>query len=199
MTTVSRVIVPITILIAVGSALAGQAPDFCSSQWYDQLEKVRSVETAQFIERRTEETNVAVSPPKSWKVEHLYFKDTLLGHPILVLYRFDLECLQLYQADYIFPLVLEDADVFKLIAAIEDKYKTKLATQYVNKMLYSNGNINDSTAINISQNGLLHFHNKNTTVSYHTTNWSWLRGWVEGKEPMCQAKKRQHDRLEEKL
>lgn len=199
MTAASRVIVPITILIAVGSALADQAPDFRSSHWYDQSEKVRAVETAQFIERRTEETNVAVSPPKRWKVEHLYFKDTLLGHSVLVLYRFDLECLQLYQADYIFPLVLDEESVFKLIAAIEDKYKTKLATQYVNKRLYSNGNINDSTEVSISQHGLLHFHNKNTVVSCQTTNWSWLRGWVEGKEPMCQAKRRQHDRLKEKM
>lgn len=199
MTMHRRIILPLIATLAVGTALASQAPDFRSSYWYDSVDKVRAAERAQFVERRSEELNIAVSPPTPWRVEHLYFRDTLLGHSVLVLYRFDLECRQLYQADYIFPRVLGDQAVLKLVAAIEDKYKIKLETQYINDVLFSSGDISDSTAVNINQNGMLHFHNRNTTVSYRTRNWSWMGGWVEGKEPMCPGKKQRHERLKEKL
>ena len=141
---------------------------------------------------------IAVDPPKPWEVEHLYYKDTLLGKPVLVLYRFDLVCRQLYQGEYIFEHVLDKREVLQLVAAIEDKYKVKLRTQYINDDMFSGGQLNESTSVQIIKGGHRHFYTNNTVIYFHTNNFHWLGGWQAGTEPTCRGKK-WHELLKEKL
>lgn len=174
-------------------------PHFRNAKWYDTIDEVRAKEKAQFIEYRKEELNVAVDPPKPWKVEHLYYKDTLLGMPVLVLYRFDLDCGQLYRGEYIFEKILDDREIFKLVAAIEDKYKIQLDVQNTSEKLFVNGKLNESTFVQINRDGQLHFYINNTVIYYRTNNFGWMSGWKEGTEPTCPKKSMQLELLKEKL
>ncbi len=174
-------------------------PHFRNARWYDSIDRVKAKEKSQFVEYRKEELNVAVDPPKPWKVEHLYYKDTLLGKPVLVLYRFDLDCRQLGVGEYIFYEILEDREIYKLVDAIENKYKIELNTRYLNKKMFSNGKLNEATYVNISQYGHLHFYTKNSIISFRTNNYNYFLGWKKGTEPTCPEKSRKRELLKEKL
>lgn len=185
-------------VLAHESGYAAPESHFRGFKWYETLETVRATETASFVELRTNEMNVAVSPPVPWKVEHLYYRDVLDGKPVLVLYRFDLECKQLYEGNYIFERQLDDQDILKLVSALEDKYKVKLSVRSFGDEFHVSGLINDRTAVEIYKEGLLHFFTNNTVVSFHTTNWAWI-GWREGTEPKCNDKNQSHEALKKKL
>ena len=178
-----------------------QEPHFRNVRWYDTLTHVKEAETARFLEHRKQETNVAVTSPKPWPVEHLYYEDYLLDKHVLILYRFDLECRQLFEAGYIFDEVLDDVSLFKIIDAIQVKYDVELQTATFEKPKFftATGDLNDETKIVINQYGRLHFHNNNTVVYFETTNYSWLGGWVEGTEPKCPEKTETLRKLQEKL
>lgn len=174
-------------------------PHFRNVRWYDTIDVVRKKETSPFVEYRHEELNIAVDPPKPWKVEHLYYKDALLGRPVLILYRFDLNCKQLYEGGYIFDEILDDRAIYQLVAAIEDKYKIKLNTEFINEELFSGGKLNEDTSVQINQGGRLHFHSDKSVIYYQTNNFHWLGGWKEGTEPTCREKDSELERLQEKL
>ncbi|WP_431023945.1 hypothetical protein [Halomonas sp. H5] len=161
-------------------------PSFRNVSWYQTLGQVMELELAEFVEYRTEELNMAVDPPRPWSVEHLYFKDVLLERPVLILYRFDLDCQQLYQAEYVFEEVLDDRDIGHLASVIEEKYGVSLDMIYLGGMLFASGVLNGSTRVQINQYGHLHFHRNKTVVYYYTRNFHQLGGWREGTEPECQ-------------
>jgi hypothetical protein len=173
--------------------------NFRNMQWYDTIDSVKEREKSPFVEYKIQEINVAVNPPVPWKTEHLYFKDTLLGEPVLILYRFDIDCKQLYEGGYIFSKILDDYLVYRLIGAIEDKYKVELNARILDKKIYAGGKLNKDTKVYIQQNGRLHFHTKNTVIWYETNNYSWMSGWKKGAEPMCLEKDKALDRLKNKL
>ena len=186
----------VTLLICIlASSLYGAEiveTHFRNARWYDSIDRVKEKEKAQFVEYRKQELNVAVDPPKPWKVEHLYYKDTLLGKPVLVLYRFDLDCKQLYQGEYIFDEILDDRELFQLVAAIEDKYKIELAYKFYpdDGAEFWSGKLNESTSVSINKDGHLHFYTNNSVIYFRTN---------KGTEPACPDKSRQHELLKEKL
>ena len=185
-----QVLATLAVLSVICAARAGDmAPDFRAFQWYSTLEQVRKEETAAFLEYRAEELNIAVSPPKPWKTEHLYFRDTLLNKPVRILYRFDIGCQKLFEASYIFDEILNERDLTYLIEAIETKYEVKLKIDSTEDGIYAGVNVTPRTAVLISQKGMLHFHANVTVVTYQTTNYHWLGGWNPGTAPTCEKRK----------
>lgn len=154
-------------------------PDFRNVRWYDTIEEVKRSETANLIEHRTKEMNAAVDPPEPWRVEHLYFEGSLLGKDVRILYRFDLDCKQLYEAGYIFNEILNSRSLGKLIEAIEDKYDVSLKISTPSDSFFASGKLNERTIVQINRDGRMHFHTNATVVYFQTTNFHWLAGWLE--------------------
>lgn len=176
-----------------------EEPNFRNAQWYDTLDEVKESETAKFVEHRTQEMNIAVDPPKPWRTEHLYYEDSLLGERVLILYRFDLDCKQLYEAGYIFDRILDDHSLGRLIEAIQEKHGVALSIFAPNDGFFASGRLNESTSVQVNRDGLMHFHTNRTVVYFQTTNFHWLDGWSEGTAPTCPEKARQLQELKEKI
>lgn len=184
---------------AANASSSGHKPDFRNARWYDSLQEVKSAETAKLIEHRTQEVNVAVDPPKPWPVEHLYFKGSVLGKEVRILYRFDLDCKQLYEAGYVFDEILNSRELGKLIDAIEDKYNVALDISTPSDSFFASGKLTERTRVQINRDGRLHFHTNETVVYFQSTNFHWMSGWTEGTEPTCAEKTRKAQELKKKL
>ena len=175
-------------------------PNFRNFHWYESMETVKTNEAAQFLEYRQLELNIAVDPPKPWEVEHLYFKDTLIGKPVKILYQFDRECKQLYAASYIFEEVIDSHTIDILFDAIEDKYDIELDISEYRGDLYADAELNEETTFTFSEDGLLHFHRGVSVLKYKTSNlYKFVYGWKEGKEPRCTSKEKARINVQEKL
>ena len=174
-------------------------PNFRNFHWYESMDTVKTNEAAQFLEYRQLELNIAVDPPKPLEVEHLYFKDTLIGKPVKILYQFDRECKQLYAASYIFEEVIDSHTIDILFDAIEEKYDVELEIDVFSDELFASAKLNDETTFSFSEYGLLHYHRGVSVVSYQTANLSYFLGWQEGTEPGCSSKEKARIDVQEKL
>ena len=173
--------------------------NFRGFHWYETLSTVKMRESARFLEHRHQEFNVAVRPAKPWKVQHLYFEDELLGEPVTLLYRFDLNCNQLYKAEYIFSRVLDGHTINKLVKAIKVKHGIELEEEYSNDMYLASGTLADGTHVQILGLGQLHFHRGKTILYYQTKEYRGMWGWADGAEPVCEASLAEQESLIEKL
>jgi len=174
------------------------ATHFREVRWYDTINVVREKETSPFVEYRQEESNIAVDPPTPFQTEHLYYADTLLGKPVLVHYKFDLDCKQLFEGGYIFEEILNSRAIDKLIRTIEHKYAISMKDQILDNKHFSYGNLNNSTKVGILEFGRLHYQTNKTIIYFRSTN-AHMNGWREGKKPECSARMREVQELHEKL
>ena len=170
------------------SVLAQSDNHFRDARWYDPIEAVKASEKSVFVEQRQEKIKLSGNAG-SMSIESLYFRDTLMGKPVLVRYQFDSTCGQLFQGTYIFEDVFVDKEVFRLVSEFENRYGTKIYVQYPNGILYAVGRIGDETKIRVIKSGGPYRGAKRTMVDALTINFS-RYGWRRGTQPQCATKPR---------
>jgi len=197
---------PILMLMLAGTAAYSQAPatadaqedpsgHFRNARWYYSMDAVKKIETAQFREYRQKQMSIRIfSQPKPERVEHLYYEDTLLGKPVLVLYKFDLECKQLFEGQYIFNAILDINDVAKLAEAIEDKYDVELEpSNFEEGGTLWFARLSERRELHLNEEDQSQFYTKSTVIRYSRRIWEGMH------DPTCNEKEAEYQELLKKL
>jgi len=148
------------------------AADFRGSDWYADMEIVRSNETAKPFSEAVEGLQ-----------DTLNYETSMLGKPVRVIYLFDKYCHELIQAQYRFHEKLGDESFQTLVNALVDKYG-----EYASGDLGVYKWMTPATTIELVRQSTLGENHGRTTATYTTSNYQWPDGWRANTEPDCPAR-----------